>query len=103
MTEIEQMAKLACTVFEGRCSGCPCKLHSPCAPKASAERLYTAGYRKASEVAKEIFRELEASFCILAYPVVTAVGTINTERAEGLHIRTEDYETIKKIYTEGEK
>lgn len=44
--QIEEMAKLACTVFEGRCSGCPFKPHPPCAPKASAERLYTAGYRK---------------------------------------------------------
>lgn len=44
--QIEEMAKLACTVFAGRCSECPCKLHSPCAPKASAEQLYTAGYRK---------------------------------------------------------
>lgn len=61
MTEIEQMAKLACTVFEGRCSGCPCKLHSPCAPKASAERLYTAGYRKASEVAKEVIADIRQS------------------------------------------
>ena len=68
-----------------------------------ARLLFEKGYRKASEVAREIFGELEASFCILAYPVVTAVGTINTERAEGLHIRTEDYETIKKKYTEGEK
>lgn len=44
--QIQEMAKLACTVFEGRCSECPCKLHSPCAPKASAEQLYNKGYRK---------------------------------------------------------
>ena len=82
--------------------GCYCA-ENPCYNELVAARLYSKGYRKASEVAREIFGELEASFCILAYPVVTAVGTINTERAEGLHIRTEDYETIKKKYTEGEK
>ena len=66
-----------------------------------AESLYNADYRKASEIARNIFEELEASFGILAYPVVTAVGTIVTERADGLHISTQDYEVIKKKYLGG--
>lgn len=53
-----------------------------------------------AEVAREIFGELESCFGILAFPVVTAVGTVVTERAKGLHISSEDYETIKKRYTE---
>lgn len=61
---------------------------------------YRAGYSKAYSIIREIFGELEASFCTLAYPVVTAVGTVVTERAEGLHISSEDYEAIKKRYTE---
>lgn len=87
------MAKLACTVFEGRCSGCPCKLHSPCAPKASAERLYTAGYRKASEVAKEVIADIRQSLINMVL----------------LNITGEEYDLAKAIadvekkYTEGEK
>lgn len=51
--QIEEMAKLACTVFDGSCYNCPFKIRPPCPPKASAERLYNAGYRKQSEVIEE--------------------------------------------------
>lgn len=44
--QIEEMAKTACTVFDGNCSGCSFNLYPPCPPKASAERLYSKGYRK---------------------------------------------------------
>jgi hypothetical protein len=43
------MAKLACSVFDGNCRGCSFNFYPPCPPKASAERLYAAGYRKQSE------------------------------------------------------
>jgi hypothetical protein len=42
------MAKLACSVFDGNCRGCSFNFYPPCPPKASAERLYAAGYRKQS-------------------------------------------------------
>ena len=63
-------------------------------------RFYKHRYEEAREVPEKIFGELESCFGILAFPVVTAVGTVVTERAKGLHISTEDYETIKKKYTE---
>lgn len=63
-------------------------------------RFYKHRYAEAREVPEKIFGELESCFGILAFPVVTAVGTVVTERAEGLHISSEDYETIKKKYTE---
>ena len=44
--QIEEMAKLACSVFDGNCMGCSFAVYPPCPPKASAERLYNAGYRK---------------------------------------------------------
>ena len=44
--EIEEMAKLACSVFDGNCEGCAFNFYHPCPPKASAERIYNAGYRK---------------------------------------------------------
>ncbi len=47
--QIEEMAKLACTVFDGNCHDCSFDFYPPCPPKASAERLYNAGYRKQSE------------------------------------------------------
>ena len=43
---IEEMAKLACTCFNGNCKGCPFDFYPPCPPKASAKRIYNAGYRK---------------------------------------------------------
>ena len=46
--QIEEMAKLACSVFDGNCMGCSFNFYPPCPPKASAERLYAAGYRKQS-------------------------------------------------------
>jgi hypothetical protein len=47
--QIEEMAKLACPVFNGNCKTCPIDFYPPCPPKASAERLYNAGYRKQIE------------------------------------------------------
>lgn len=47
--QIEEMAKLACSCFDGNCKGCPFDFYPPCPPKASAKRLYNAGYRKQKE------------------------------------------------------
>lgn len=47
--QIEEMAKLACTCFDGNCKGCPFDFYPPCPTKASATRLYNAGYRKQKE------------------------------------------------------
>ena len=44
--QIEEMAKLACSVFDGDCCNCSFRFYMPCPPKSSAERLYNAGYRK---------------------------------------------------------
>lgn len=47
--QIEEMAKLACSIFDGNCMGCSFNFYPPCPPKASAKRLFAAGYRKQSE------------------------------------------------------
>jgi hypothetical protein len=53
-----------------------------------------------SEVAREIFEEIESVlFHTLIVPTVTAIGTIENKKIDGLHIRIEDYNTIKKKYT----
>lgn len=53
--QIEKIAKVIC-------GGCPDSkecMHCLCADWYRAEALYNAGYRKQSEVAKEIFAEIE--------------------------------------------
>ena len=57
-----------------------------------AHRLYDAGYRKASEVAEEIFEEIEAS------------AKVKYWRGGGLvvfEVNGEDFAELKKKYTEG--
>lgn len=61
--QIEEMAKDMCEYYyEGTCyqdkKPCDCK----CDIFSDAQYLYAKGYRKASDVAREIFGELEATF-----------------------------------------
>lgn len=74
--QIEEMAKLACTVFDGDCTNCPCRLYSPCAPKASADALYTAGYRKQSvgEWEMQKFPLTQCSVCGVVRNCETEMG-----------------------------
>ena len=53
--QIEEMAKVVCNKD---CFMCPAQ--SPCYVKNFAEHLYKKGYRKASEVAEEIFAEIDS-------------------------------------------
>ena len=55
-----------------------------------------------SEVAREIFEEIDNILYRFAYPSLTAIGTINVINAEGYHLRTRDYAELKKKYTEGD-
>lgn len=59
--QIEEMAKITCQMYrrdkEKKCAGvqeCDCK----CLQYNRCEALYNAGYRKASEVAWEIFEDI---------------------------------------------
>ena len=67
-----------------------------------AKKLYEDGYRKASDVAEEIFAEMETVLYSVVTPTVRGDGTIGTKRVDGLHIRIEDYNELKKKYTESE-
>jgi hypothetical protein len=54
--QIEEMAKIFCGMKNG-CDGCMWdKVH--CYERNDAKDLYNAGYRKASDVAREIFEEI---------------------------------------------
>lgn len=85
--QIEEMAKDFCAV------GIPCEechlYKNRCHAKKYATRAYTAGYRKASEVAREIFEEIEY-----------LIWQNDTHPASEL---TEALAELKKKYTEGEK
>lgn len=54
--QIEEMAKVLCGMSR-ECA--KCRLNGICLARTSADVLYTAGYRKASDVAMEIFAEIE--------------------------------------------
>ena len=56
--QIEEMARLICLSYNtDACKKCDDS--DFCSVKDEAQRLYTAGYRKADEVAREIFADLK--------------------------------------------
>ena len=59
--QIEEMAKVLCEDY-GECKKCTLsnpKCENPCMIREDCERLYNQGYRKTSEIAREIFEDLE--------------------------------------------
>lgn len=48
--QIEEMANLLCADLGDGCKDCPFEFYDKCDPKASAEELYSAGYRKQNDV-----------------------------------------------------
>ena len=85
--QIEEMAKDICRVEERCIVGC--QPTQKCRAHKYAERAYNAGYRKASEVAREIFEE---------------IGKIINEYLDGRSYRHEfctKIAELKKKYTEG--
>ena len=92
--QIEEMAKICHFYDDGICRLCEELLVScdrKCDLTILVENLYNAGYRKSSEVAREIFEEIETSLSI--------GGSIGSEIY--YVIRGEDYLHYKKKYTEG--
>lgn len=71
------------------------------APKWYAKELYNAGYRKASDVAEEIFEEIEEG-------IVAAVSALQFSNSIHRNVKHETYSSlmrfvrsIKNKYTEG--
>ena len=92
--QIDEMAKAICEHFVphgcGRCPDCFCE--------GDALKLYNVCYRKASDVAREIFEELETVLYKIAKPIIRADGILETKIMDGFHIRIEDYNAIRKKY-----
>ncbi len=86
--QIEEMAKAICSACAIREN---CKLEDVCrATLQESEALYNAGYRKQSEVAREIFEEIEN----------LSVNTVD-DWGNSVQIISEiDYAELKKKYSE---
>ena len=102
--QIEEMAKIFCGMKNG-CDGCMWdKVH--CYERNDAKALYNAGYRKASEVAREIFEEIERFLYMHFRFCKEEIGNDDTEYVKGrLELNTQIQNLIaelKKKYTESE-
>ena len=105
--QIEELAKvlsgLSCT---NKCKNCNHFYNKysdvGCVDMNFAEKLYAKGYRKASEVAREIFEELDKRL-----DEVTVVASLNdcfiTTFCKTMEKVTAKVEELKKKYTESEK
>lgn len=71
--QIEEMAKAICSEYDCviPCRRCDYYEYANCRDVKSAAKLYDAGYRKASDVAEEIFEEIERSIFRLETPYQT--------------------------------
>ena len=89
-----QIEKMAIELGINSCKKTPCKncaVDYCCIWRNQAARLYNAGYRKASEVAEEIFAEIEQH-----------LETGITLYGETVHfVRIGTLAELKKKYTEG--
>ena len=89
--QIEEMAE---AIFQN----CQCGLFFSEAEKIADFVINKQGYRKSTDVAREIFAELETVLCYKVHPVVDRDGFIHTIRTNDMRIRLEDFHAIKKKY-----
>lgn len=84
--QIEEMSRIICSdsANKGLCE--KCGFNKGCWKFKDAESIYNAGYRKQSEVAREIFDEIERTF----------KGLLNGDISNVLKLLS----TLKKEYTE---
>ena len=94
--QIEEMAKVMC----GGCTDNKECMRCLCADWYNAETLYNAGYRKQSEVAKEIFDDIERILSLNYCCCLPQGATEHYEYYEGNIAK--DIAELRKKYT-GEK
>lgn len=60
----KQIEEMAVILTDGGCTKCNCDENGKfnCLPMYNAELLYNAGYRKTSDIAREIFDDIERTF-----------------------------------------
>ena len=94
MNRDKQIEEMAIVLTDGgckSCDGCSYNDRFNCLPIYSAELLYNAGYRKASDVAREIFEEIDRMIYKVLNDRHYIMGDMCWEVAE-----------LKKKYTESE-
>ena len=79
--QIEDIGKILCGMKNG-CDGCKFD-KTYCNERNYAEEIYNAGYHKTSDVAREIFEDIEDFIYNIGY--------------------FDEFESLKKKYTEGGK
>lgn len=94
-TRIEEMARVMCGNREKSCLLCP--IQSPCLMRNCAELLNAEGYRKASEVASEIFARLEELMTKLDKRHMMCG---NPKQSWGVRSAIVEIAELKKKYTE---
>lgn len=111
--KIEEVAKEFCPLFKeyGACETCDAILDigdNPCVHKNIASLIIAHGYCKASEVAEEIFEEIEKALSNARYISKTSRKTVKVEELKEqaewiLHEAVlQIIEPIKKKYAESE-
>ena len=65
--QIEGMARIICKTTSNRGNCEKCGFNKQCSKFEDATNLYNNGYRKASEVAADIFAEIEASISLFSF------------------------------------
>ena len=101
MNRERQIEEMAVILTDGGCTKCNCDENGKfnCLPMHSAELLYNAGYRKKSEIAKEIFEEIEK---LVSTNKKTVGCATYEETIFYIEDFIEDFAELKKKYT-GEK
>lgn len=99
--QIEEMAITTCPLYrayqEKRCGGnCECDFN--CHHYNRCEKLYEKGYRRASDVAEEIFEEIEVNLHNLARLYLTCDLTENFGICDSIY--EEAILPVKKKYTD---
>ena len=103
--QIEEMAKAVCHL-DRTCEECMTSFE--CKAMMYAKRFYNEGYRKSSDVAREIFEEIEKSISDLEYQAKTPRKTVKVEELKAqcdwiLHeVIPKTLAELKKKYTESE-
>lgn len=92
--QIEEMAKNICSEYDCiiPCQSCAYYEYANCRDVKSAEKLYNAGYRKSTDLAREIFEEIEKN--------MVAIDDIDFNHFRAIGRRT--FAELKKKYTKSE-
>lgn len=97
--QIEEMTIAICGNYaDGYCVGGDCGCEYGCAYEEFANRFYSAGYRKSTDVAEEIFAELDKRLD----DITIVMGALDSLRTFHKTIEkvTAEVNELKKKYTE---